>query len=565
MTGPTTLVQALARRARTFGLALILLAFAAPSWVQAQGDLAVSDVTPGMTGFLTTETDTGIERFSVTVIGLQAADASRAPRVLIRVSNELTAATGGVAAGMSGSPVHLTVDGEARLLGAVAAGFPDSDHQLALVTPVAAMRAQGSHAGVTVGASAAGAPLLLAGVDQRAAWHLNLAQDGGTTAATSLQTAGGAGAVQDRPVAAGQTVGVALAYGDITVAAVGTVTAVDGDTAWLLGHPFIGGGVSDLALLPAEVLTVVPRSSLPFKLANVGRTPVGRVTFDGDAGLTARLDSQPNTLPVTVNVRAAGRTERFEVQVARGTELTAELVATLTQRAVDLTRNDVGRGHAQIDWTFEFAAEPPLTLSDRRVDSRDIARSVAVASGGPVAVLERNPFQDPQLTGLTVDVEVGDDAERTELVQAALETPSVTPGGTAVAFVRLQPYRNEPVIESVVVPIPDDVPPGPLTLTFRGASVNDPNAPDGISSPLDPLEQPTSERPAILSWAELIGALQARPTANEMVVEVDLEDGRRRVARLPQDAVVLGLKRLTVNVNDDSDDAGNEAGEEDGP
>lgn len=564
MTGPTTPVQALARHARCVGLALMVVTFAAPSWAQAQGDVPVSDVTPGMTGFLTTEIDAGIERFDVTVVGIQAADTGRAPRVLIRVSDELTAATGGIAAGMSGSPVHLNVGGEARLLGAVAAGFPDSDHQLALVTPVVAMRAQGSTAVATGSASGAGVPLLLAGVDRRAAWHLNLVQEG-AKAHASLQTAGGAGAVRDRPVAAGQTVGVALAYGDLTVAAVGTVTDVDGDTAWLLGHPFINSGASDLALLPAEVLTVVPRSSLPFKLANVGRTPVGRVTFDGDAGLTARLDGPPDGLPVTVSVRAAGRTERFEVQVARGTELTAELVATLTQRAVDLVRNDVGRGHAQIDWTFEFASEPPLTLTDRRVDSRDIARSVAVASAGPVAVLERNPFQDPQLTGLTVDVEVGDDAARVELVQAALETPSVEPGGTAVAFVRLQPYRAEPTIESISVPIPDDTPPGPLTLTFRGASVDDPNAPEGISSPLDPLEQPTSERPAILSWAELIGALESRVTASELVVEVDLEDGRRRMARLPQEAVVLGLKRLTVTVEDNREDEGTATGEEDGP
>lgn len=496
-----------------------------------------------MTGFVTTETAAGVERFGVTVVGVQASDTGRSPRVLIRVGADLVDETGGVAAGMSGSPVTLTVDGEERLLGALSAGFPDSDHQLALVTPIAAMRTQES-----AGASGTASPLLLAGVDARAAQHLSL--DPHANVGAPLQTGGSVGQVPARPVAAGQTVGIGLAYGDLTIAAVGTVTdRRDGDI-WLLGHPFLATGLSDFALLPAEVLTVVGRSSLPFKLANVGREPIGRITFDGEAGLTARLGSTPDALPLTLTVTTETTSQTFNVNVARGTELTPAIVATATQRAVDLVRNDVGRGHANLTWTFDFQNEAPLTLTDERVDTRDIATRVAFASGGPVAVLDRNPFRDPELTGINLSVQIGAEAERVELVQTALETPTVEPGGTAVAFVRLQPYRAEPIITSVAVPIPEDAPAGPLTVTFRGASVNDPNAPEGISSPLDPLEQPTSDRPAILSWAELIGALESRATANEMVVEVDLEDGRRRVARLPQDAVVLGLKRLTVTVED---------------
>ena len=103
----------------------------------------LSEVTPGLTGYgITAGPGNVLERFDVEVLGVQQDVGLGFPLVLVRTSGELIEASGGVAAGMSGSPVYLQNEGEEALLGAVGYVFPNSDHQLALVTPIAAMRGE---------------------------------------------------------------------------------------------------------------------------------------------------------------------------------------------------------------------------------------------------------------------------------------------------------------------------------------------------------------------------------------------------------------------------------------
>src|SRR5690606_28488991 len=104
-------------------------------------DFLLADVRPGMTGFgLTAGPGDVIERFQVEVIGVHNAAGPGFDLVLVRVSGPFIEASGGVAAGMSGSPVYLFGGPQPSLLGAIGYVFPNADHSLALVTPIAAMR-----------------------------------------------------------------------------------------------------------------------------------------------------------------------------------------------------------------------------------------------------------------------------------------------------------------------------------------------------------------------------------------------------------------------------------------
>ena len=99
-------------------------------------------VAPGLRGYGLTEGPSGVERFDVEVLALQEGFGLAFPLVLVRASGGLVDVGGGVAAGMSGSPVVLTDGPEERVLGAIGYVFPDSAGGLALVTPIGAMRSE---------------------------------------------------------------------------------------------------------------------------------------------------------------------------------------------------------------------------------------------------------------------------------------------------------------------------------------------------------------------------------------------------------------------------------------
>ena len=100
------------------------------------------DVKAGQRGVCITEWTNGVRReIPVEVVGVLDAAAPERTSVLVRLEDpELEG--GGVAAGMSGSPVY--VDG--KLLGAVAFGWAFAREPLAGVTPFATMRDIGTFA-----------------------------------------------------------------------------------------------------------------------------------------------------------------------------------------------------------------------------------------------------------------------------------------------------------------------------------------------------------------------------------------------------------------------------------
>lgn len=531
--------------------------------VAQENDLPLASVAVGDVGFGRTEGPDGPATFDVEVLGVRAPSGPGTPLLLVRTSGAFLDDVGGVAAGMSGSPVFLGPAGSERLVGALAYAFPDSDHRLALITPIAAMRALAGEDGAPPlapgGATPlAPAPLLLAGASGRGA--ALLAPVLGRAGAQIVPIQAGSGALGGGPtepsdLAAGDAVAVALIRGDVRLAAIGTATDVRDDEVLLLGHPLLRAGPTDLALFAADVPAIVANRTLPFKLADLGADPIGTVTRDGQAGLRATLGRVPDDLPVVVRVDGPSASRSVTARLARLPGITPALLALTVQQAVDALRDRVAGGTAEVAWEIAVGEGPPVRLLDQRFDDDDLALALARLSAAPLVTLLDNPFRDPRLQRVALRIELRPDPERTEIVEVALEAPEVDPGGTVQAFVRLQPYRSEAQVLSLAVPVPDDVEPGELVLTFRGASVRDPRAEEGDPPPADPLAQATSGLPPVLSWGELIAALEDRPQAREMLIEIPGESRPRRLARRDVGAVVTGLERVTVRVVAPPDEA----------
>lgn len=103
----------------------------------AEEFLPLSDVKEGMHGYAKTVVHgTKIDTFDVDVLGIMKNKGSAGgDLVLVKVSGPLIDETGGIAQGMSGSPVYIG----GKLLGAIAYGFPQSDGRIGMVTPISDM------------------------------------------------------------------------------------------------------------------------------------------------------------------------------------------------------------------------------------------------------------------------------------------------------------------------------------------------------------------------------------------------------------------------------------------
>ncbi len=536
----------------------LLLGALAVALVIGNGSVAAQDdgrlpafpldlVAPGLTGYgLTMGPGDRLERFEVRVVALQSGmGPAGSPLVLVETRGAFIDAAGGVAAGMSGSPVYLDHAGERTLLGAIGYIFPDTDGRLALVTPIEAMRTQTeTMASPPPGATPVATPLLVTGLGARALAMLERSLDEVASHPLTLVQAGGAGS-STGPSAAlepGSAIAIALVRGDVDVAAIGTVTEVVGDDVLALGHPFLGVGPSGWILSPASITAVVPNRRVPFKLGTVGSEVLGAVLADRPAGIGARLGVEPPLLPVTLTIDAGGERTVLRFEVVTSEPLWPVLVAVATLEGLDRAWQRMSPGSARLAWELELAGGPPLRILEEVSHQGDIALETARMAGAPLALLALNPFETPQPTGLQLLIEVDDQRRDGEIVEALLEAGPVRAGGTLGVFLRLQPWRRQSEVHALTITLPSDVAEG-AELVVRGAGEPRDDEHEGGVDTL------------ILSYAELLTVLRERPRSGDLVIEVQDADGRWQVLeRRSFPYLVRGVERVPLVFTEDTTD-----------
>jgi hypothetical protein len=259
---------------------------------------------------------------------------------------------GGIAAGMSGSPVYVTADGPDPMVGAVSYGDSFTLHGTGLATPIEYMTALQDQFGGAVGAAAPARAVRLdepvvtsSGVVDRLVLDGEAAASApaGTSVvrplaeamitglpsgsaayrrlAAKLEAGGllvlsgeGAGAPAATPaLEAGSPCGVSFSTGRYALTVLGTVTYADGDDVLLFGHPILGGygglqlglGRIEGTLTGATVDAVWPSAMSPYKMMTPGDAK-GVATQDRSAGVLARLGGSAPAFPVATHTSVDG-------------------------------------------------------------------------------------------------------------------------------------------------------------------------------------------------------------------------------------------------------------------
>jgi hypothetical protein len=478
----------------------------------------LSEVRAGLKGVgLTVVRGTEVAEFAVEVLGVIPNAGATGDLILVRVGGPVIDETGGIAAGMSGSPVY--VDGQ--LIGAVSYGFSFTDHRVGFLTPIEQMlpllelaKARGEGPGrrrpgeadekplpevITVTppgqqalvgapppARPLATPLLVSGMGERVFRRLQKlveplgyrAELGGRltgAASGAAETKGAAGAERGRLVP-GSAFGAALVTGDVSVTAIGTVTYTDGEYFIGFGHPFLNKGRVELPVSLAEIYQTVRSQEAPFKLG-APRQPAGVLLEDRPAGVAGKMAAQAPGLAVAVTVEDLdrGRKTAFNAAVAPDEVLAVDLAALAALQAMDRGLSRIGGGTAEARVTLQGDGLPggALTRENTFYSPADIGAAALRDLISGVALVVQNPFRPVNLRRVELTVQVGEE-RRTGIIEKVLrvrERP-VKPGEAAELEVLIRPYRGEVRRERILLPVPADHPAGRFTVVVRGGGAS---------------------------------------------------------------------------------------------
>lgn len=514
------------KRLARSGLALIIVWLLSVTAVSAMEIFPLDQVEPGMRGKgKTVIQGTKIEDFNVEVISVIPQTPPTPPLVMIQVSGDVIDRSGGIAAGMSGSPIYI----EDKLLGAIGYGYSYTDHRVGLVTPAEPMLEliqqpqDGEEAwDLPEGITPLRSPLLVSGFGGRALELLTNSLD-----RFNLEVIPGASGVSNQDfgeLEPGSAFGVQLLRGDFQAASFGTVTYVDDDRFVGFGHPFTHQGEVNYFVTPATVHHTMANLEFPFKVASAGPT-VGTLDQDRAAGVAGRLDGGPEYLPVTLRVIDKDRKKEreFYVESVLDDSLVMQLVTSSVYQGIDATLDRIGQGTAYVRIEYNADNLPNRIIRENMYFSEsDIAVWTLYDLIEGLELLIHNRFQAVELSNVEVDVEVERKRNTATIEKAVPVQSQVRPGETVEVEVSIRPYRGKVEQRVLRVPIPEDTLPGLTTISVRSGGSGYYSTKPTVHTGLQPQEDNEEKRRDLTggeSLEKLIEQYMDRERNNEIVAE----------------------------------------------
>ena len=496
-------------------LAASALLAAAPSYMDVKG------IKAGMTGYgLTVFKGTEPERFDFTVIAVTKGDGGLSDLILVRVSGKNIELSGGIAAGMSGSPCYISD----KLVGALSHVLEGPDSDYGIITPMAEMvkvleagRLASSPGSIELEGYGsfvqAATPIWVSGLGERALSGLAAKLSAKGIALAPLPALGqGLTTIGKPDFKAGSAVAVQVSYGGIEAGALGTLTWTDGRSFLAFGHPFMSLGSVQIPMSQSEVLAVLPSDGFPFKMGTFEK-PAATVTEDRSTAIAGVIGSAPAMVDVLVKVTdmQTGRKREASFKAIPDARVLADLVSSSALSVCDSALMRVGEGTSYLSILIEAAGKRMLR-EDMVWSGSDVAAEVTMEVADMVAVLMENDVEEPEISSIEITLDIA--PARLTAVIAGIELPEegFTPGVPVQLGVVLRPFRAEAYTRYVEITIPEGSPAGEIEVYVRGGSSEEESETVGIYDKLG--------KTGGLGVGELLGKLETSDQNNGLVIEI---------------------------------------------
>jgi hypothetical protein len=482
-----------------------------------------------------------ITPFSATLIGVVPRKTSPKNLILVRVDDKYVRASGGIAAGMSGSPVYVG----GKLVGAIGYGWSFGDNNLGLVTPIeemikalnwpdrippfgvapkvaqeplsmdiapaskdaenapvfgdedladaAAVSASSDDvisedlisADASIDVSALkdielkplAMPMLADGISSRIAAEiqkrlgLTIVPLGGGSSSAGIARLN----AEPEP---GSAVGASLAWGDVQIGGIGTLTAKSKDGRFIaFGHPMAGQGAVAYPLTEATILQVIPSIRDSFKLGYQGPI-IGIITQDRPEAIAGHLGQLAPAMSYTVKLNDVDNKRLYVKRFQTAADsFSGPVTGTLGMLGVidDLWARK-GQGTAILK--YRFSGGNLVNGWERRnifFSEKDLVKTLLEEFDDLSNLFALNQFQEIRPFGVDLDVEITSDARVVfiEKIDIPDKKEFYAPGDKLNIDVTLRPWRKRPMVKRIKLTVPKNAV-GFSEIVVRGGGIEEP-------------------------------------------------------------------------------------------
>jgi hypothetical protein len=480
--------------------------------------IAVSEIKAGMKGYcLTCMKGTEVGKFDLEVLSIIHNFSPASDAILVKCEGPQFLHAG-VIAGCSGSPVYI----DGRLAGAMAFGWFASKDPVYGVTPIEYMLKAGqsqayqnpadtsaisfdfsrpvnltdvenqfqaflgSRRDNTSGMQPLPTPLFVSGLPAAAVNRLSSIFE--PLSFLPVVGPGGSGAAEDKKVedppsfwrtadinnqntklAPGTSLVVPLVYGDITIAAGGTVTEVVGDAVYGFGHSLLGFGPVDLPMATGQVHTVIANQFRSFKLISPVQI-VGALQVDESFAVRGQVGAQASMFDMTIQVDRYNDTQlrKYSCRIVNNKMLTPLLIRAVIDGAA-LYLGDLPPEH-KIEYRATITPQQAGQFTFENTSSGTAVEDLTGEVAGAVGLLMNNPFKSVGIKSIDISIKIVPKDSSAHIWSVQVSNTKVKPGDTVDVDVVLESVRAPKKSYNFKVKLPENLSAGRYDLVVCGTA-----------------------------------------------------------------------------------------------
>jgi hypothetical protein len=258
----------------------------------------------------------------------------------------------------------------------------------------------------------------------------------------------------------GGSIAVELIRGDMSAAAVGTVSYVDGEKVLAFGHPMFQTGETYAPVATASVHTVIPSAQSAFVMATA-MNEVGSLVEDRQSAIMADTNLRSPTIPIDITIMSTTGNHAdkgtFHAEMLANKFFTPALAAASLMSAINYYLPDRDHVTARVESTVRIKGAEPLSFVDYMYSNEGAGSVMGSVRGLRVLVpLFLNPYAPVSVERVDINVDLRFEANFGEIKEIKLPAGELTVGSNTLQ-VLMTTFDGKDVIEDVPVVVPDNL------------------------------------------------------------------------------------------------------------
>ncbi|MBQ3644187.1 MAG: hypothetical protein II961_06285 [Candidatus Riflebacteria bacterium] len=582
----------------------------------------VKELQVGMKGFgKTVVSGRKIEKFDVEILGIcsnnkiNESALINGKSILVKVSGDVIKKAGGIAAGMSGSPIYI----DNKLVGGISSGWLMTDHTVGLVTPIEEMLEiwnypsdSKSKSGIKTGYlqkhhldkpvkigskkidTIIEAPYSLAKavvpqtnevVFSQAATEIRIDDINKNRVSESIKArlnrknvivtdsknnedstdmSGYFAIISPDYYEPGSSIGIQLARGDINVTTLGTLTHREGERILGLAHSFLKKGNVSFLLTGAYIHHSFGSVQMPFKIG-APTEMLGTVEQDREKGISAVIGKLPTMIPVKIDVndKTLGIEKSINYQIVKDASILSTVLDTTIMQALEGAIDREGPGTALMSISMDCSSKKGENYNFRRENlfysKTDICQVLTNEVTSLVDMISESEFDEVLPTRILLKIEIENKRRTLTIEKVEVKNSSVSSGGVLDVEVTLKPFREPKFIRKVKLPIPQDIGKESLTLSVFGLNMKV----EDLDIPSDSKEGKTSnyklEETNSSDFSSVIRSWASAPKNSDILFQITVEGDENKKLKMnnkdyeiqPTNLVVTGRVDTTLTLSEE--------------